>query len=149
MTVRCAVTWVLLLAAAATSLAGEKTVPASKARHKGGSRTSGTMMKLAALHAALEEFKQKCGAYPTTAQGGLRALFILPANAKCGDFQPLDPKDTQWLVDGWGNEFLYDSKDGKTFTLRSHGSDRKTGGRGANEDIISDSNAQKHLNGAE
>jgi len=81
----------------------------------------------------LQDYRRKCGAFPTTEQG-LEALINQPTGGKeC-------PRWTKFLDsdsvprDPWDGEYDYVS-DGKDYTITSYGNDGVEGGEGVDADI--------------
>lgn len=95
---------------------------------------------------ALYSYFLDCGSYPTTEQG-LEALWKKP------DLYPVPENwdgpyvENEISKDPWGSVFIYESaEDGISsydileklpFVILSYGADRKKGGEGKNEDILS------------
>ena len=101
--------------------------------HEG--RVKSAKIQMNSFKARLQEFRRKCGTYPTTDQG-LEALISKPSTGReCknyppngfieGDSIPLDP---------WDNDYDYKS-DGKTFDIISFGNDGLEGGEDQDTDI--------------
>lgn len=101
--------------------------------HEG--RVKSARIQMNSFKARLQEYRRKCGAYPTTDQG-LEALISKPSTGReCknyppngfieGDSIPLDP---------WDNDYDYKS-DGKTFDIISFGNDGIEGGEDQDTDI--------------
>lgn len=101
--------------------------------HEG--RVKSARIQMNSFKARLQEFRRKCGAYPTTDQG-LEALISKPSTGReCknyppngfieGDSIPLDP---------WDNDYDYKS-DGKNFDIISFGNDGIEGGEDQDSDI--------------
>ncbi len=101
--------------------------------HEG--RVKSARIQMNSFKARLQEFRRKCGAYPTSDQG-LESLISKPSTGReCknyppngfieGDSIPLDP---------WDNDYVYQS-DGKTFDIISYGNDGVEGGEDQDADI--------------
>ncbi|MCO4792339.1 MAG: type II secretion system major pseudopilin GspG [Bacteriovoracaceae bacterium] len=101
--------------------------------HEG--RVKSARIQMSSFKARLQEFRRKCGAYPTTDQG-LESLISKPTSGReCksyppngfieGDAIPLDP---------WDNDYVYES-DGKKFDIISYGNDGSEGGEDQDTDI--------------
>ena len=77
-----------------------------------------TTQQLGLLYTHLRQFKDRCGRYPTTAEG-LRVLATVPKHLRC-EGEPIDPLAGS-MRDGYGAPLKYKS-DGKTFRVdASHG----------------------------
>lgn len=99
-------------------------------------RRKGAKILMQQLRTALDDYYRTCGNYPTDAQGGLQALITKPADGSCKDYDPngyLAGKNVP--KDPWGGDFVYISEDGRKYTLKALGSDRKEGGEGNDKDI--------------
>ena len=86
-----------------------------------------TSLKMQQLKADIEQFQLRYNTLP----GSLDDL------VKCGEKTgpgclPISNEDS--LADAWGNQFLYQSS-GRTYKIKSLGSDAKDGGEGAAYDI--------------
>ncbi len=93
------------------------------------------MADIRALEEGLNLYRLDSGAYPSTEQG-LAGLVTKPT---------LPPVPQRWREDGyfervpidpWNNDFIYAS-DGRSYVLRSLGSDGEEGGDGVDADIDS------------
>lgn len=105
-----------------------------------GKRKS-TKIMMQQIVTALQDFYRTCNNYPTNGQGGLDALVTKPADGSCKDYDPngyLKAKGGHVPRDAWDNDFIYTSDDGRKFTMRSLGADRKEGGEGNDKDISTD-----------
>jgi len=104
---------------------GGATIPLSKKRV--------SISRISMIETALNSFKLDNKTYPST-QEGLNSLFKNPNKEKYPNFDgSYLPK---YLKDGWGSEFIY-AQDGARFKIISYGADKKEGGEGENEDIVS------------
>ena len=100
-------------------------------------RVSACKIQINSFKDRLSEFRRHCNGYPTTEQG-LEALVQKPTGGKeCPRYSPggyieggMIPKDP------WDQDYVYES-DGKTFTIKSYGSDKQEGGEGFDADISS------------
>lgn len=87
----------------------------------------------------LEDFKRHCNRFPTTEEG-LEALVKKPASlSDCKRYRPegyFDTNNNQQPEDSFGHKFSYKSPDnGRTFEIKSLGSDGIEGGEGIDADI--------------
>ena len=106
------------------------------ATNAAGSKSRVAHVQVRQLKSVLDQYKQRCGQYPTSEQG-------LGALGKAPDRSPLCrhyPKHAflggkNIPMDPWGHAFVYIS-DGKNFTLTSYGRDGKEGGVGEDADVI-------------
>lgn len=92
------------------------------------------------LESSLDRFKLDCNFYPTTEQGGLKALIEKPgAGRSCPNYDPEGYLDRKKSVpkDPWGVEFAYECTDGQNYVIKSLGPDGTEGGEGQNADISS------------
>jgi len=85
-----------------------------------------------AMGEALREFREACGAYPTTADG-LRSLVAGMPHPSCAAY-PAEGFLTAVPNDPWGYPFVY-SSDGQQYSLRSNGADGMPGGSDLAADI--------------
>lgn len=101
--------------------------------HEG--KVKATKIQMSNFAQRLQEYKRKCGAYPTTEQG-LDALTEEPTSGrKCRNYPssgfieggelPLDP---------WDNQYEY-TGDGRRFNIISYGNDNEEGGENEDQDI--------------
>jgi general secretion pathway protein G len=97
------------------------------------SKKSVSIARISMLETALDSFKLDNKTYPST-QEGLKAL-IKNSNKekypKCNT-----PYLAKYLKDSWDSEFIY-TQEGEGFKIISYGADKKEGGKGENEDIVS------------
>ena len=91
-----------------------------------------TKIQITQLEASLDDFKRKCGFYPTT-EMGLEALVTKPTGKECANWTP-SLKPERIPNDAWGNTFDYSYSNGKII-VRSFGGDGKEGGEGEDVDI--------------
>jgi general secretion pathway protein G len=97
------------------------------------SRAASTKTILNGISLELWKFQSDCGFLPSSQQG-LRALISKPElNPICQNWK--GPYGAIQLRDVWKTEFIY-SSDGKSFTLKSLGRDKKVGGVGYDADIV-------------
>jgi len=100
-----------------------------------------TVIQIKQLEASLDRFKLDCNFYPTTEQGGLKALIEKPtAGRGCPSYDPdgyMDSKKKNVPKDPWGLEFVYECSDGQNYVIKSLGPDGKEGGEGKDADISS------------
>lgn len=98
-----------------------------------------TKIQIRNLGGLLQEYRRKCGIYPTSEQG-LQALLEKPTGGReckrypTGGF--IGGTNPKVPVDAWENDFVYDS-DGRTYTIISFGNDGFEGGEGPDADINS------------
>jgi general secretion pathway protein G len=101
-------------------------------------KQKGSRILMREIQTALDDYYRACNSYPTTAQGGLRALIEKPTVApECPNYDLNGYlKEKKPPVDGWGNEFFYLNEDGTAkYTLKSFGADKKEGGEGYDKDL--------------
>lgn len=98
-----------------------------------------TKIQIRNLGGLLQEYRRKCGTYPTTDQG-LQALLEKPTGGRECKRYPnggfIGGGNPKVPVDAWENDFVYES-DGRTYTIISYGNDGFEGGEGADADISS------------
>lgn len=101
--------------------------------HEG--QVQSTKIQMNALAARLQEYRRKCGIYPTTEQG-LEALVRKPSGGReCRNYPANGFLDAPEVPrDPWDEEFVYIS-DGRTFNIISYGPDGMEGGEGRDKDI--------------
>lgn len=94
-----------------------------------------THIQMGNFKSILQDYRRKCGRYPTTDQG-LDALIAKPTGGKeCKNYPPDGFMDAEEVPrDPWDEEFFYESN-GKKFNIWSYGPDREEGGEGTDEDI--------------
>lgn len=96
---------------------------------------------------AVEMFRSDVGHYPTTAEGGLKAL-LTNGSAIEGWTGPY-LKDAKTLQDPWSRDIKYElTADADAFTVSSLGADGKIGGVGANLDIQAPASAPVAASGS-
>ncbi|MBT7609826.1 MAG: type II secretion system major pseudopilin GspG [Bacteriovoracaceae bacterium] len=95
-----------------------------------------TRIQMNAFKARLQEFRRKCGYYPTTDQG-LESLISKPTSGReCTNYPPNGFIEGDELPqDPWNSDYVY-SSDGKKFDIMSYGPDQEEGGEGADQDIF-------------
>lgn len=97
-------------------------------------RAKAARIQLENVASAVENFRSDVGHYPTTAEGGLRALLSTTGSID-GWLGPY-LKDAKTLNDPWNREIKYQlATDGETFQVQSLGADGRVGGASANQDI--------------
>jgi general secretion pathway protein G len=101
--------------------------------HEG--QVQSTKIQMNALAARLQEYRRKCGIYPTTEQG-LQALVSKPSGGRdCRNYPANGFLETPEVPrDPWDEEFVFIS-DGRTFNIISYGPDGMEGGEGKDKDI--------------
>lgn len=101
--------------------------------HEG--QVQSTKIQMNAVAARLQEYRRKCGIYPTTDQG-LQALVSKPTGGReCRNYPANGFLETPEAPrDPWDEEFVYIS-DGRTFNIISYGPDRMEGGEDKDQDI--------------
>lgn len=92
-------------------------------------------IQMKSLKAVLQDYRRKCGMYPTTDQG-LEALIAKPSGGReCKNYPPEGFMDAEEVPrDPWDEDFYYES-DGRKFNIWSLGPDRAEGGEGSDADI--------------
>ena len=87
------------------------------------------------LKGVLQNYRRKCGSYPTTEQG-LNALLAAPTiEPKCKSYPPDGfIEDGKIPLDPWDEEYFYQS-DGRKLSLYTYGPDRSEGGENYDQDI--------------
>lgn len=114
----------LIAAVLTPSLLGQMSRARVKAAH----------LQLQTVSSALEMYMADVGHYPTS-QEGLQVLIKAPADADGWTGPYL--RDAKVLVDPWGDAIIYaPDPNGRSFQLKSLGSDGKPGGEGAAKDIV-------------
>jgi general secretion pathway protein G len=95
-------------------------------------------IQIKSLSDRLKEFRRDCNFLPLTDQG-LDALIEKPTGGReCKRYAPTGYIEGGKVpVDPWDGEYIYESSDGKTFTITSLGADNAEGGEGADADIKS------------
>lgn len=100
------------------------------------SRAKAARIQLDNVASALETFKSDTGHYPSTTEGGLKALLANGSTIE-GWTGPYI-KDARTLSDPWNREIQYAlTADAESFTVTSLGADGKVGGVGPNLDLVS------------
>lgn len=101
--------------------------------HEG--QVQSTKIQMNALAARLQEYRRKCGIYPTTEQG-LQSLVSKPSGGReCRNYPANGFLETPEVPrDPWDEEFVYVS-DGRSFNIISYGPDAMEGGEGKDADI--------------
>jgi general secretion pathway protein G len=95
-----------------------------------------TRIQMNAFKQRLQEFRRKCGYYPTSDQG-LESLISKPTSGReCTNYPPNGFIEGDELpLDPWNSDYVYTS-DGKKFDIMSYGPDLEEGGEGTDEDIF-------------
>lgn len=109
--------------------------------HEGQVRSAKIQMQ--SFQARLQDFRRRCGFYPTTDQG-LEALISKPTSGReCRNYPPNGfIEGGQIPLDPWDNPYVYES-DGREFNILSYGADGAPGGEGHDADIyLFDHNGQ-------
>lgn len=101
--------------------------------HEGQVRSAKIQMN--SFQARLQDFRRRCGFYPTTEQG-LEALISKPTSGReCRNYPPDGfIEGGQIPLDPWDHPYIYES-DGREFNIISYGSDNAPGGEGQDRDI--------------
>ena len=101
--------------------------------HEG--RVQATKIQMDSFAQRLQEFRRKCGFYPTTEQG-LEALTDKPTTGReCRNYPPDGfIQGGKIPLDPWDNYYVYES-DGGDFNIYSYGSDGMEGGEEEDKDI--------------
>ena len=101
--------------------------------HEG--RVKAANIQMNSFKSRLQEFRRKCGFYPTTDQG-LEALVSEPGTGReCRNYPPNGFISGQKIpLDPWDNPYVYESN-GKSFNILSYGADLAPGGEGKDKDI--------------
>lgn len=101
--------------------------------HEGQVRSAKIQMNN--LQARLQDFRRRCGYYPTTDQG-LEALVSQPTSGReCRNYPPNGfIEGGQIPLDPWDYPYVYES-DGRDFNIISYGADNAPGGEGQDQDI--------------
>jgi general secretion pathway protein G len=94
-----------------------------------------TKIQMNAFKARLQEFRRKCGYYPTSDQG-LESLISKPTGGReCTNYPPNGFIEGDELPqDPWNSDYVYTS-DGKKFDIMSYGQDQEEGGEDSDKDI--------------
>jgi general secretion pathway protein G len=97
-------------------------------------RAKTARMQLDNVASAVETFRADVGHYPTTAEGGLKALLTNGSTIEGWTGPYL--KDAKTLNDPWNREIDYElAADGDSFKVTSLGANRKIGGVGPDLDL--------------
>ncbi len=101
--------------------------------HEGQVRSAKIQMNN--LQARLQDFRRRCGFYPTTDQG-LESLVSKPTSGReCRNYPPDGFIEGGRIpLDPWDNPYVYES-DGREFNIISYGADGAPGGEGRDRDI--------------
>lgn len=100
--------------------------------HEG--QVGASRIQMNSLGTQLKEFRRKCNFYPTTDQG-LEALLSKPGGRECKNYPASGFLDGEAVPeDPWENAYVYES-DGKSFDIKSLGSDGESGGEDKDADI--------------
>ncbi|WP_168077168.1 type II secretion system major pseudopilin GspG [Caulobacter sp. SSI4214] len=103
-------------------------------------RAKAAKVQLDNVASAVEMFRSDTGHYPTTAEGGLKALLNNGATIEGWTGPYL--KDGKTLTDPWNRDIAYNlATDGQSFTVQSLGADGKVGGVGPNLDLTAPADA--------
>lgn len=108
-------------------------------RKFGKGKRDTTIIQIRNLMTTMEDYKRDCSFYPTTDQT-LSSLLAKPTGGReCKNYDPAGYLgNTKKLpVDGWNNDFVYES-DGTKYLIKSLGADLKEGGTDLDTDITSD-----------
>lgn len=85
---------------------------------------------------ALADYRLDCGAFPSSDQGLNELVSSLHLGKQCLKYNPNGYMAKEsFLRDPWGNRYLYESLDRKSYTIKSYGSDGVEGGTGFGSDI--------------
>lgn len=99
-------------------------------------RAKAARVQLDNVASQVEAFKSDVGHYPTTTEGGLKALLSNGSTIEGWTGPYL--KDPKALNDPWNREIKYElSADADSFTVTTLGADGKVGGVGSNLDLRS------------
>lgn len=100
------------------------------------SRAKAGRIQLDNVASAVEAFKSDTGHYPSTTEGGLKALLANGSTIEGWTGPYL--KDAKTLNDPWNRAIQYAlTADAESFTVTSLGADGKVGGVGPNLDLVS------------
>lgn len=101
-------------------------------------RAKTAQLQLDNVAAAVELYRSDVGSYPTQQQGLQALLTESGASGWTGPYL----KDARSLNDPWNSPIVYQiDADGRRFTVTSYGADGKSGGVGADRDLVSPVNA--------
>lgn len=106
----------------------------------GRGKVGATKIQIKQIEGNLDTYRVDCNFYPTTEQGGLKALIEAPTTGrKCPNYNPAgyNNEKKKLPVDAWGNEYIYTCDDGINYEIKSLGADGVEGGEGDNADISS------------
>jgi general secretion pathway protein G len=87
-------------------------------------------IKIGQLNNAITTYQMDCGRVPSALEG-------LVKKDECRNWNPEGYAKAKDLKDGWGQDFVYESK-GQSFTIISLGRDGTEGGEGYDADISSE-----------
>lgn len=100
-----------------------------------GSKSKTAALQIQELSAALDLYRLEVGGYPSTEEG-LNALISKPSGADSWNGPYLKKKVIR--QDPWGSDYQYKFPgDHGEYDLYSFGADKREGGEGDNEDIVS------------
>jgi general secretion pathway protein G len=94
------------------------------------SKVESTKLAMSEVSKNLAAFNLDCGKYPDALE------FLQKPDPGCGNWGP-EPYMKKAAKDAWGNEFAY-AAEGSSFTLKSLGADKKSGGSGYDKDLSLD-----------
>lgn len=118
------------------AVAGTFVVGQLLARLDEGSYTT-AQTQVRSLKTMMEEYRRYCGLYPTTDQN-LEALISKPTTPpECPNYPASGILSGQLPKDPWGSDYIYESADGRSYTITSYGKDRVENGEGFDKDIKS------------
>lgn len=112
--------------------------------HEG--RVRAAKIQMQSFQARLQDYRRRCGAYPTTDQG-LEALISEPTSGRpCRSYPPNGFIEGGQLPDDpWGHPYIFES-DGREFNIISYGADNAPGGEGQDRDIyLFDQDGEDHF----
>ena len=95
-------------------------------------------IQIKSLGDRLKEFRRDCGFFPI-GEDGLQALISKPEGGReCKRYSPTGYIDGGKLPDDpWDAPYIYESADGKTYSIKSLGADNAEGGEEFDADIDS------------
>lgn len=100
-------------------------------------KVDATKIQMRQLMTILKQFRIDCGRYPTTEEN-LDALVSKPQGLNCRRYDDEGYVEGGRIPqDGFENDFIYFSENGKTFEIKSLGNDRVEGGEDIDADISS------------
>lgn len=110
-------------------------------------RAKAARVQIDNLASSIEMFRSDVGRYPTTAEGGLKAL--LNNGSTIEGWTGPYIKDAKTLNDPWNREIKYElTADAEAFTLTTLGADGKVGGVGPNLDLQAPTTATAATSGS-